>query len=238
MSDTTIIPDAPPVLNLPPTPPLPNTPEARLPDGTIKDQSLITTPTPETTPTDKTPEPPKEGEPKAPVVPETYSDFKVPEGVTLKPDALKEASGIFKELRLTQEQAQKLVDFYGKDIKATVDAPQATFNTMVDGWKADVLKDPSLASGDGLRTDVKENIGKLKATLGPASEIAAFDQLMNMSGLGNNPVIVKALNAWGKALGEGKHVAGGGPSPLGQKAPGAAERPSVAAAMFPNLPQR
>lgn len=173
-----------------------------------------------------------------PVVPEIYSDFKVPEGVTLKPDVIKEASGIFKELGLTQDQAQKLVDFYGKDIKATADAPQATFNIMVDGWKADVLKDPSLASGDGLRTDVKENIGKLKATLGPATEIAAFDQLMNMSGLGNNPVIVKALNAWGKALGEGKHVAGGGPSPLGQQAPKSSERPSVAAAMFPNLPQR
>jgi hypothetical protein len=231
MSDTTVTTE-PPVLDLPPTtPPQPNTPEARTSDGTLKDQS---TPPTTTTPTEtKTPDPAK-----PPAAPETYSDFKVPEGVTLKPDALKEASGIFKELGLTQDQAQRLVDFYGKDIKAAADAPKTAFDTMVDGWKADVLKDSSLALGEGLRPDVKENIGKLKATLGSAAEIAEFDKLMNMSGLGNNPTIVKALNAWGKNLGEGKHVAGNGPSPLGQKAPAASERPSVASSIYPNLPSQ
>jgi hypothetical protein len=148
---------------------------------------------------------------------------------------MKTAVPLFKELGLSQDQAQKLVDFYGADRAKLAAAPQTAFNTMVDGWKADVLKDSSLASGNGLRADVKESIGKLKATL-PAAEIAKFDEVMNMTGLGNHPTIVKALNAWGKALGEGKHVAGNGPSPLGQKAPGAIDRPSVAKAMFPNLP--
>jgi hypothetical protein len=233
MSDTTVTSDAP-VLDLPKEAPLPNTPEARTPDGTIKDQSTpSTTPTPNPDQaTDQTKKP--EDTAKAP---ETYADFKVPEGVTLKPEALKEVTPLFKELGLNQDQAQKLVDWYGKDLKIAADAPKREFDTMVDGWRVDVLNDSSLASGDDLRPDVKESIGRLKSTL-PSTERAEFEKLMNMSGLGNHPTIVRALNAWGKSLGEGKHVAGNGPSPEGQKAPGTPAKPSIAAAMFPNLPQR
>jgi hypothetical protein len=228
MSDTTVTTEAP-VLDLPKEPVLNNSTEARLPDGTLKDQSTSLAGT-TTTPTEpKTPE----GEVK-PVVPEAYADFKLADGQTLNPDTLKEASAVFKELGLTQDQAQKLVDFYGKDMTKTLGAPQTAFNDMVSGWRADVLKDSTLASGDGLRTDVRENIGKLKASL-PADQRASFDEVMNLSGLGNHPTIVKALNSWGKSLSEGKHVAGNGPSPEGQKAPGSKGPVNIAKAMFPNL---
>jgi hypothetical protein len=226
MSDVTVTTE-PPVLQLPPEAPLNNTPEARQPDGTLKDQSTSLAGE-TTTPTEKTPD--------APVVPETYADFKLADGQILNPDTLKEASAVFKELGLTQDQAQKLVDFYGKDMTKTLGAPQTAFNDMVTGWRSEVLKDSTLASGDNLRTDVRENIGKLKASL-PADQRTSFDEVMNMSGLGNHPTIVRALNSWGKSLSEGKHVAGGGPSPLGQKPPGSKEPVSIAAAMFPNLKQ-
>src|SRR5258708_4608855 len=51
--------------------------------------------------------------------PETYADFKVPDGYTLDADVAKEATTIFKALNLGQDQAQQLVDFYvGKTTEA------------------------------------------------------------------------------------------------------------------------
>src|SRR6266852_5763511 len=118
-------------------PPQGNQPEARASDGTLKDQSLpTTTPTPlDKTPsteegksflsgkTESKEEPkvePKldaDGKPivepkkEEPVIgaPEKYADFRVPEGFKFDPEALTEAQATFKELGLTQDQAQKLV---------------------------------------------------------------------------------------------------------------------------------
>jgi hypothetical protein len=228
MSDTTTTTEAP-VLELPKEAPLANSAEARTTDGTLKDQTTLTGETTTTTPTEKPPaEPPK--------APETYADFKLPEGAAVNADVLKDATAIFKELNLPQDAAQKLVDLYIKDTTKAAEAPANAYKDMIAGWRNDVLKDPTLASGDNLRPDVAENIGKLKATLGDRAAIDRFNEVMNMSGLGNHPAIVSALNTWGKALAEGKHVEGKGPSPLGQVASGTKERPSVAKAMFPNLP--
>src|SRR5712671_3512851 len=53
-----------------------------------------------------------EGEKKAETAgaPEKYEDFKLPEGVELAPEAVAEVSTLFKELGLSQANAQKLVD--------------------------------------------------------------------------------------------------------------------------------
>jgi hypothetical protein len=229
MSDTTVTTEAP-ILTLPPEAPLQNSPEARTPDGTLKDQTTLTG---ETTTTPTEPKTPSTTESKAT---DTYADFKLPDGVAVNADVLKDATTIFKELNLPQDAAQKLVDLYVKDQKSASEAPQNAFKEMTAGWRNDVLKDPNLSSGDGLRPDVNENIGKLKASLGDKAAIDKFNEVMNMSGLGNHPAIVSALNTWGKALSEGKHVEGKGPSPLGQRDPAKPERPSAAKAMFPNLP--
>jgi len=225
MTDTTVTTEAPKPIEAP----LANSSEARQTDGTLKDQTQTTTPSAESTepkPTDK----PASG------APETYAAFTAPEGQTLNADLVKEATGLFKELNLTQDQAQKLVDFYGKDVIAKNGAPQKAFDTMVDGWYKDTVANPDLGANGEVRKDVIENIGRLKATLGNADKINAFNEIMNLSGLGNHPVMVAALNSWSKLVVEGKHVQGNGPSSEGQKAPGAPERPSVAKAMYPNLP--
>jgi len=59
---------------------------------------------------------------------------------------------------------------------------------------------------------------------------------MNTTGVGDHPAFVRALNKFGQLFGEGKFVNGGGPSPHGQKAPGAPDKPSPAQALFPKLP--
>src|SRR6266850_2111484 len=126
MTDTTVTTD----------PPQGNQPAARETDGTLKDQNPspeTTTPTPEKKPEGQSfltqippkeePKPePKEGDPKpedkpkepAEGAPEKYADFKVPDGFKFDPTALTEAQATFKELNLTKDQAQKLVDTYAK----------------------------------------------------------------------------------------------------------------------------
>jgi len=44
------------------------------------------------------------------VIPDVYADFKVPEGMEVDKSLLNEALPVFKEMKLSQEEAQKLVD--------------------------------------------------------------------------------------------------------------------------------
>src|SRR5215469_13319641 len=65
------------------------------------------------------PEPPKPAE----GAPEKYSDFKVPEGYQLDPEVNTKASDLFKSMGLSQDSAQKLVDFYTAETKEAFEAP-------------------------------------------------------------------------------------------------------------------
>ena len=199
----------------------PNTPEARTEDGTIKDQS--TTATPE----------PKADSKTADGAPETYTDFTLPEGRTISKETLGEATTLFKELGLSQANAQKLMDFAIKNQISAEGAGKAAYDAMRDGWRNEVLKDTTLSTGNDLKPEVSQGIGRLKASLGP--ELGGkFNEIMNISGLGDNPTMVKALYEISKFVTEGRPVQGSGPSTHGQTAPGAA-KPSIANAMFPKL---
>ena len=85
-----------------PTPtPLANDQASRTETGEIIDRSA-------TPPTNEPAAEPKPGS----AAPESYTDFSVPEGHTLDAAAIESATPLFRELGLSQDQAQKLVDFY------------------------------------------------------------------------------------------------------------------------------
>jgi Spy/CpxP family protein refolding chaperone len=203
-----------------------NAPEARTETGEIQNQAmtqLVTTPQTEASPPSTSDRPP---------VPETY-EFKAPEGVTLDAAVVEKASPIFKELGLSQEQAQKLVDLYSEQsAKTNADLTKAV-EDMRAGWREAVTKDPEI----GAKLDqVKVELGRAKDRLPPAIR-TEFDKAMNDTGMGDHPAIVKGLYELSKLVNEGTHVTGGAPSPLGQNAKGQASRPTIAGAMYPNLPQ-
>jgi len=118
--------------------PLNNSPEARTETGEIKDQATPPTPDTATTssPDPKKPETlaaekPAEGEKKleekpAEGPPEKY-EFKVPEGQKLNEKVAEQASAVFKELGLTQAQADKLTEIYGKQIAEVAEGPVKEF---------------------------------------------------------------------------------------------------------------
>ena len=168
-------------------------------------------------------------------VPDKY-DFKAPEGQKLDDKLIAEATPIFKELGLDNAQASKLVDLYNKVITDSQSAGAKAVETMRGDWRNEVVKSADLGNGtDNLKPEVRANLSKVMDAVGDAKAVSAFKQALDLTGSGDNPAVIRGLNAIGKLLSEGSLVTGGGPSKLGQSAPGAAPK-SAASALFPNLP--
>ena len=205
------------------TPPPANSPEARTASGEIIDAGVSA---PETQATPETKEP-------AASVPETYAEFKAPEGVTLDAALIAEVTPIFKELGLSQDAAQKLVEFQAKHSLASETKLTKAVSDMRTEWRDAIKADPTIGA-DLEKT--KTAIGRLKTQLSPEVR-TAFDDAMNLTGMGDHPAIVRGLFELAKLINEGTPVTGGGPSELGQSRSGQPSRPSAAGALYPNLPQ-
>jgi hypothetical protein len=192
-------------------PPATNTPEARTPTGELKDASGAP--------------------PAAPVVPDAYQ-FTAPEGTELDAAVVEKASPIFKELGLSQEQAQKLVDFYSAQTSESNKAIATAVENMRADWRSQIMSDKDIG---GKIEQVKVELGRAKDRL-PAEIRTAFEEAMNVTGMGDHPAIVKGLYEFAKLVNEGTHVSGGNPSPHGQAKTGNANQPTLAGALYPHLP--
>src|SRR6266704_2105344 len=238
------------------SPPQGNQPEAREADGTLKDQSNpTTTPTPpeKTASTDgksfindKPAEPPKEepkldadGKPIPPEkkedapkegAPEKYADFKVPDGFKFDAAALTEATATFKELGLTQDQAQKLIDTYSKVGREASEAPYKAWADTQKAWLSDI-SDRFGSKSEAVRTDISKAIDSAL----PPSLARSFRSALDLTGAGSNPDVVEALSIMFKPFVEGGSLRPGGLSPEANRPPGSPSRPSIADAMYPNL---
>lgn len=146
-------------------------------------------------------EKPKEPEKKdeKPVVPEKY-EFKAPEGVEqLDAQALAVFEPIAKELGLSQEQAQKLVDIYPQIQQQQAEA----WSNQVADW------------GEQAKADKEIGGDKLTASVGQAQKALdqfgtpALREYLHNSGLGNHPELVRIFAKVGKAMAEDDFVMGG-----------------------------
>lgn len=222
-----------------------NEPAARTETGEIKDQQTTqppgtankdTTKSAETKPATETK--PAEGDKKSDAkgAPDKY-EFKAPAGRELDAKAIEAVTPVFKELGLTQDQAQKLIDFQAARDSAANDANMKLVETTRTEWRDKVIKDPALGNGtDNLRPEVKANISRAIDAVGDAKAQEAFKEALDLTGAGDNPTIIAAMNTLGKLLSEGTAVRGGGPANTGQTAPGTAAKPSPAQALYPKLP--
>ncbi|WP_374312445.1 hypothetical protein [Dongia sp.] len=122
--------------------------------------------------------------------PEAYADFKAPEGVELDKDILSEFVPFAKELNLTQENAQKLVDFGAKIITKQFEAIEAQHVK----WAEDARADPEIG-GDKLPANLA--LGKRVIDFAGGAELR---KELNDSGFGNNPALIKAFAKLGKLI--------------------------------------
>ena len=150
--------------------------------------------------------------------PEKY-EFKAGKNGELDQEALKGFEPLARELNLTNEQAQKMVDLYGEKLLPQIQKQQTeAWQKTTEQWAADVKADKEIG-GD-----------KLVSSLSVAQR--ALDQFgtpelkeyLNSTGLGNHPELVKAFVKIGKSMSEDGMVTGSKTTTQ-----------SVAQRMYPNM---
>lgn len=139
-----------------------------------------------------------------PVVPESYADPKLPDGLTLAPELKTKFDSVAKEVGLSQEQYQKFVNIQTEYTEAQMKQTMDAFNKQIQDWRdetkkelgADVAKSLAVASKaiDTIFTNPEEN--------------KAFRDMMTDTGIGNWKLMVKAFTFVGEQLKEDKFIAG------------------------------
>lgn len=149
-------------------------------------------------------------EAKANEVPETYADFTMPEGVEVDAAMLGEFNAVAKELGLTQAQAQKLVDLQTKAAAAGETGRGEQLQKMIEAqqnaWANEVKNDPELGGAKFDQT-ISTAVKAVSTFFGDD-----FRTLLNESGIGNHPALVRGMHKIGLALSEDKLVIPGSDS--------------------------
>jgi hypothetical protein len=136
----------------------------------------------------------KPGDPPAADAPPAaieYTDFTMPEGVTLDPAKATEFKALANSLGLPQEGAQKIVDMYSAELKQVQEAPLKAWNTLQTEWRAGVTNHPEIGGAN-----LDANLGKTKAALVQSMGAEAsgkFLTALSLTGAGNNPDVIYGL---------------------------------------------
>lgn len=147
----------------------------------------------------------KTAEPKV-GAPEVYEDFKLPDNFKANEAVLTEFKAVAKELGLTQEAAQKLVEFQTsqsvKSAQAVTTEMQAHVERTATEWAATAKADPEYGG-----EKFAENMGLASAAL-KAFGNPELKTLLNESRLGNHPELVRFMVKAGKAISQDGFVSG------------------------------
>lgn len=129
-----------------------------------------------------------------PEAPEKY-EFKVPEGMELNEQLVEGISPVLKDIGLSQEQAQKLVDAYAPIVKQQAEAQDKAnievWTKQVAQWGEETKKE--------LGADYKKELSyasKFINQFGGDELRKALDE----TGFGNHPLLTKALVQAGKVI--------------------------------------
>lgn len=153
-------------------------------------------------------------------VPEKY-EVKVPEGMSVDQALLDAVSPVLKKHNVSQAAFNEIVDVYAPHIKAMVEGQQKAsldaWNAEIEGWKTQTLKELG-ANADKEMSFAAKFLDKFgsRSKGEDGKEVNDLRVLLNETGLGNNPILTKALIAAGKAISTdsfvdpNKGVSGGG----------------------------
>jgi hypothetical protein len=147
-----------------------------------------------------------------PVAPESYEDFAIPEGFETDDDSVKQFSSMAKELDLSQDQAQKLLNKQA-ELSADMKAQNETARVQREQAWVDELKADAVIGGKNLPETV-ERANRTLRNLGTPELIS----LIKENGYGNNPEVVKFMANIDKRLGEDSMVEGKGTTILNKTA--------------------
>lgn len=152
---------------------------------------------------------------EAPQVPESY-EFQMPEGIELDKTAQDEFSAVAKELKLDQATAQKVADVGVK----MAQRQQEVFESTKAMWAEQSRADKEIGG-----EKFEQNLAAAVKTLNAFGSQELKD-VLNVSGLGNHPAVIKFLVNANKAISEDGFVSG---------APKGANPADVASKLFPTM---
>lgn len=160
---------------------------------------------------------------KATGAPESYEDFTLPEGVELNEELMGEFKPLAKELNLSQEQAQKLVDLQANEMAKITKAQEQTWNDLNESWVDQAMKDEEI--GGKSETEFKEKVAVATKALEKFGT-PELRQALDLTGAGNHPEILRFAYRVGKALSEDQIV--------GSRSSGSEEK-SPEKVLFPDM---
>lgn len=147
----------------------------------------------------------KEAEQQQQTAPEHYV-LKNANGEDVEPQELEMMSRMFKDVNLSQEQAQKLYSAYEKEQGSFIEQSQKEFNKMRDDWFNQTISDPQIGG---------QNIGQTKLCIKRVMQQCGNKELsefLNKTGLGFNPAMVRFMTKVGELLGnDNRFVTGQAP---------------------------
>lgn len=139
--------------------------------------------------------------------PDKY-EFKPVQGTHLSEEVLGKFSDVAKELNLTQDAAQKMLD---QVAPAIARQQHAAIHSMSEQWVSEVKADKEIGG---------EKLGANLAIAKKARDAFGTDglrKLLNESRLGNHPEVIRFFVRAGQAISEDKFVPGGTKPPSGGK---------------------
>lgn len=154
-----------------------------------------------TTATTSAPAPDTQPATQQPAAPEAY-EFKMPDGVEIDKAAADEFTAIAKELKLAPEAAQKVADVGAKMAQRQAEAHA----NLVTSWAEAVKADKDIG-GDKLEQTLAVSRKAVEAFGSPE-----LKELLDSTGLGNHPAVVRAFFNAGKAISEDGIVKGTPPA--------------------------
>lgn len=138
------------------------------------------------------------GDQAKPNAPEVY-EFKAQEGREFDPEVIKSFSEIAKELDLPQDAAQKVLDKVAPKI---LERQMQALETVRNEWAESARTDKEFG-GDKLN----DNLVVAKKALDSFGS-PELRKLLNESGLGNHPEMIRMMYRAGKAISEDRFVGG------------------------------
>lgn len=138
--------------------------------------------------------------------PENYETFTLPEGVPVNESLMSEFQGLAKELNLTQENAQKLVDLQARESAKTAQEAQERWDTLKTEW-ADSAKSDNEFGGQNFDA----NVGLAKQALDQFGT-PELKEALEITGTGSHPEIIRFFYRVGKTLKEASMLTGSAPA--------------------------
>ena len=194
----------------------------------LKPVEPVLAPVPETSTEVK---PTEGGQSDEPAPPPKYEPFALPEGTTFDEARMGEFTKLLSGLELdgkashdvVQKFGQEAVNFHINEVQKAVQETTKFYQTSWDkqktDWKTATLNDPELG-GNRIQTTVDSALNFIRTHGGNAEQQKEFRDLMETSGLGNHPVILRVLSNAGRAMSEG--------APLAATRPASAPKSKVA----------